>query len=89
MVFNPARRRPVVMASPAPSAETGSGAIAAASSPSAMILPEAWRVKVRAQTEVLAMAALTAKPRHVSAPQTICSSARSPPNRWAQPVMSR
>ena len=89
MVFRPARRRPPVMASPAPSADTGSGLTAAASSPSAMIFPEVWRVSVRAQIEVLAIAALTAKPRRLSAPQTICSSARSPPNRWAQPVMSR
>ena len=53
MVFSPARRRPLVMASPAPSADTGSGATASASSPSAMIFPEAWRVSVRAQIEVL------------------------------------
>ena len=33
-----------------------------------MILPETWRVNVRAQAEVLAIAALTAKPRRVSAP---------------------
>ena len=47
------------------------------------------RVIVRAQIEVPAMAALTAKPCRVSAPHTICISAASPPNRWAQPVMSR
>ena len=52
MVFKPARRRPPVMASPAPSADTGSGLTAAASSPSAMIFPEACRVSVRAQIEV-------------------------------------
>ena len=51
------------MASPAPSADTGSGLTAQASSPSATIFPEVWRVSVRAQIEVLAIAALTAKPR--------------------------
>ena len=33
MVFRPARRRPVMMASSAPSADTGSGLTASASSP--------------------------------------------------------
>ncbi len=35
------------------------------------------------------MAALTAKPCRVSASHTIRINAASPPNRWAQPVMSR
>ena len=39
MVFRPARRRPLVIASSAPSADTGSGLTASASSPSATILP--------------------------------------------------
>ena len=68
MVFKPARRRPPVMASSAPSADTGSGLTATASSPSAMIFPEVCRVSVRAQIEVEAIAALTVKPRRASAP---------------------
>ena len=64
------------MASSAPSAETGSGPTASASSPSAMIFPETWRVSVRAQIEVPAIAALTTKPCRVSAPHRVCSSAR-------------
>ena len=70
MVFRPARRRPRVMASPAPSADTGSGWIASASPPSATMRPATWRVSVRAQIEVLAMPALTANPCRVSAPHT-------------------
>ena len=59
------------MASSAPSADTGRAATASASSPSATILPEAQRVSVRAQIEVPAIAALTAKPWRVSAPVSV------------------
>ena len=89
MVFRPARRRPVLMVSPAPSADTGSRLTAAASPPSATMVPEACRVSVRAQTEVPAIAALTAKPWRSARRTTVCNSAASPPNRCAQPVMSR
>ena len=50
-------------------------ATASASSPSATIVPDVWRVSVRAQIEVPAIAALTTKPCRLSAPHTICSSA--------------
>jgi hypothetical protein len=40
-----------------------------------MMRPWTWRVIVRAQTEVPAIAALTAKPCAVSAPHSICISA--------------
>ena len=66
MVFNPARRSPPVIASSAPSVNTGSGATAKASSPWA-IIPEGWRVNVRARMKVEATAALTIKPRRPSA----------------------
>ena len=70
MVFRPARRRPLTMASFAPSADTGSGLTASASSPSATMRPWTCRVSVRAQIAVEAIAALTAKPCTVSAPHS-------------------
>ena len=78
MVFSPARRRPVVIASPAPSDDTGNRLIAAASPPSATMLPGVCRVSVRAQTEVPAIAALTAKPWRARARTRVCNNAASP-----------
>ena len=51
-----------MIASSAPSANTGSGRTASASSPAATMRPWTWLRMVRAQTEVPAIAALTAKP---------------------------
>ena len=90
MVFRPARRRPPVMASPAPSAETGSGLTASASSPSAMIFPEVCARQRPGADRGAGDRGADGKAAPASARRmTICSSARSPPNRWAQPVMSR
>ena len=63
MVLSPARRRPPITASSAPSANSGSGFIASASSPSS---DDAWpgrqRASARAQAGVPAIAAVTIKP---------------------------
>ena len=54
----------------------------------AMTSLRAARATVRAQTGVLAIAALTTKPCRASDPQTLRSIAASPPNRCAQPLIS-
>ena len=89
MVFNPARRRPRAMAHRRRARTPAADRRQRPPRHRRRFLPETCRVSVRAQIEVAAIAALTAKPCRVSAPHMICSSAASPPNRWAQPVMSR